>query len=49
MELLNIIKIQNFIKWSIMELSTNTKIIHKNICYTNKRKTSLLIEKLKKK
>ena len=48
MELLNTEKIQNFVKWSIMELSTNIKIDHRNYCRNDKQEKSLLFEKIQK-
>lgn len=47
MELFNTNQIQSFIKWSLLELSTNIKIDHRNYCQSDKKKSSLLIEKIK--
>lgn len=48
MELLNTKIIQSFVKWSLMELATNIKIDHRNYSHSDKKQSSLLVEKNKK-
>ena len=40
-------KLQEFIKWSMLELATNTSIDNRNYCKTSKPKRSLLAETIR--